>query len=124
MKIKKIISSLLIFSVFLCSTGAWAIDTDRLYYEYKLCTGNIYLLNYDGNGVIFRNVRTRNNWGAEENVLELEYNQVEIAAENIISADGKKLDFSYINSYLLDSKVSFLAAKSKKGIKIIYLRFL
>ena len=105
-------------------SAAFCAEDNGIFYEYKFYTGTVYLLNYDGGGVILKNVRKKNAYGIEELAPELEYNEFKIISENIYSADNEKLSFSQVNSYLLDSKVKVLAAKSQKGIKIIYMKFL
>lgn len=119
---KKLISA--VAAAVLCFSTGFCAEEDRLFYEYKFYTATVYLLNPDGGGVILQNVRKKNSYGTEELAPELEYNEFKIIPDNIYSADGEKLSFSQVNSYLLDSKVSVLAAKNKTGIKIIYMKFL
>lgn len=122
MRIKKLI--LVLLAAALLPVSAFAENEDRLFYEYRFYTGTVYLLNDESSGVILQNVRKKNAYGAEEVARELEYNEFKIIPDNIYSATGEKLSFSQVNSYLLDARVKFLAAKSNSGIKIIYMKFL
>ncbi len=86
--------------------------------------GNIYLANEETNSVIIKNVRKQNGFMAEEIAFDLEYTDISIIAENIFSKNGERLSFETINTYLLDQRVTFIAAGNSEKIKILYMEFI
>lgn len=87
-------------------------------------TGNIYLANDETSSVIIKNVRKQNGFIAGEITFSLEYTDLPIIAENIFSKDGEHLSFETINTYLLDQRVTFIAAGNSEKIKILYMEFI
>ena len=86
--------------------------------------GNIYLANEETGSVIIKNVRKQNAFMAEEIAFSLEYTDLPIIAQNIFSKDGERLSFETINTYLLDQRVTFIAAGNSEKIKILYMEFI
>ncbi len=87
-------------------------------------TGNIYLANEETNSVIIKNVRKQNSFIAEEIPFSIEYTDLPIIGQNMFSKDGERLSFETINTYLLDQRVTFIAAGNSEKIKILYMEFI
>lgn len=121
-KLKRCLGLSLIFLLIMGQAIGFA-ETDDIFRSYNFYTGNVYLMNDEGNSVILRNVKKNNGYGAEEAALELEYSDTSIIKENIFSSSGERLSFETINTYLLDSKVVFLAARNAQRIRILYMEF-
>ena len=93
----------------------------ELFHNMDFYTGNLYLANDETSSVIIKNVRKQNAFMAEEIAFSLEYTDLPIIAENIFSKDGERLSFETINTYLLDQRVTFIAAGNSEKIKILYM---
>lgn len=86
--------------------------------------GNIYLANEETSSVIIKNVRKQNSFMAEEIAFSLEYTDLPIIGQNIFSKDGERLSFETVNTYLLDQRITFIAAGNSEKIKILYMEFI
>lgn len=120
MRIKRFLASFLVAAVLLSGT-AFAVSEDRIFRGFKMYTGTVWLLNDENNTVILQNVKTKNAYGKEELVPDLEYKAISIIPQNIFSKEGKALSFETVNAYLLDSKVTFVAAVNAYEYKVLYM---
>ena len=120
MKTKKITAVILIL-LMLVSGSCFAADDSRIFRDFKLYTGTVWLLNEENSSVILQNVKTKNMFNTDVIVPELEYKETPIIAQNIFSSDGKPLSFETVNAYLLDRNVRFIAAKNSDGWKVLYM---
>lgn len=98
-------------------------ENGGIFQSYDFYTATVYLVNDETNSVIFRNVKKYNLNGTGENALELEYSDLPVIKDNIFSAKGERLSFDTVNTYMLDQKVVFMAARNPERIKIIYMEF-
>lgn len=117
---KKILS-ILICAVIVFSGSVFAEENTAVFHDFKMYTGTVWLLDDEDSSVILKNVRTKNTFGREEIVMELEYTKVPIIAGNVFSAEGEALSVEQVNTYLLDSKVTFIAAQNESGYKVLYM---
>ena len=120
MKIKNILCIFLIV-VLLISSNAFALGEDRVFRGIKMYTGTVWLLNDEDNTVIFQNVKTKNAYGVDILVPDLEYKAVSVIPSNIFTKDGRRVSFEEVNSNLLDSKVVFISGVNAYEHKVLYL---
>lgn len=118
---KKRILAALILVTFLLSGSVFAVGEDRLFGGFKMYTGTVWLVNDEDNTVILQNVKTKNIYGQEVIVPDLIYKAISIIPQNIFYKDGQPLSFDAINDYLLDSKVTFVAAVNAYEYKVLYM---
>ena len=118
---KKRILAALILVTFLMSGSVFAVGEDRLFGGFKMYTGTVWLVNDEDNTVILQNVKTKNIYGQEMIVPDLIYKAISIIPQNIFYKDGQPLSFDAINDYLLDSKVTFVAAVNAYEYKVLYM---
>ena len=122
--LKKLIITILTAVLVLLSGQALCFaQGEDIFMSYDFYTGTVYLVNDETSSVIFQNVKKFNLNGTGENALELEYSDLPVIKDNVFSAQGEKLSFDTINTYLLDQKVIFMAARNPERIKIIYMEF-
>lgn len=121
MKIKRFLTLFIISIYLLSSISVFAVPPENQFFDYKLYTGTIWLLNDETNCVILQNVKTKNDFGVEKNALELEYKEIPIVPQNIFFSDGEQLSFETVNAYMLDRKVTFIAARNAYYYKVLYM---
>ena len=121
MKIKRFLTLFIISIYLLSGISVFAVPPENQFFDYKLYTGTIWLLNDETNCVILQNVKTKNDFGVEKNVLELEYKEIPIVPQNIFFSDGEQLNFETVNAYMLDRKVMFIAARNAYYYKVLYM---
>lgn len=121
MKIKRFLTLFITLIFLLSGINAYAVPVENQFFDYMFCTGTVWLLNDETNCVILQNVKTKNSFGVEENVMELEYKEIPIISQNIFFSDGEQLSFETVNTYMLDRKVSFIAARNAYYYKVLYM---